>query len=157
METFSALLALYARGIHRSPGNYPYKSQWRGALMFSLICTWTYVVNKRLSKQWWSWWLNMPSRSLWRHCNGRLMEGYHNDFVSCPVCICPIYVGCTITSQWHLYDEQYHPNVQWSSASGNLRLVLVSDQYNQYGIKVNKRRGSVNVRSNDVHKHEYQL
>ena len=28
------------RGIHRSPVNSPHKSQWRGALVFSLICTW---------------------------------------------------------------------------------------------------------------------
>ena len=27
-------------GIHRSPVNSPKKSQWRGALMFSLICAW---------------------------------------------------------------------------------------------------------------------
>ena len=39
METFSALLAI-VRGIHRSPVNSPHKSQWRGALMFSLICVW---------------------------------------------------------------------------------------------------------------------
>ena len=29
-----------ARGIHRSPVNSPHKGQWRGALMFSLICVW---------------------------------------------------------------------------------------------------------------------
>ena len=34
MEIFSALLVLYA-------GNSPHKGQWRGALMFSLICAWT--------------------------------------------------------------------------------------------------------------------
>ena len=28
------------RGIHRSPVNFPHKGQWRGALMFSLICAW---------------------------------------------------------------------------------------------------------------------
>ena len=28
------------RGIHRSPVNFPHKGQWRGVLMFSLICTW---------------------------------------------------------------------------------------------------------------------
>ena len=28
------------RGIHRSPVNSPHKGQWRGASMFSLICTW---------------------------------------------------------------------------------------------------------------------
>ena len=27
-------------GIHRSPINSPHKGQWRGALMFSLICAW---------------------------------------------------------------------------------------------------------------------
>ena len=36
METFSALLALCAG----SPVNSPHKGQWRGALMFSLICAW---------------------------------------------------------------------------------------------------------------------
>ena len=30
----------FVRGIHRSPVNYPHKGQWRGALMFSLICAW---------------------------------------------------------------------------------------------------------------------
>ena len=29
----------FVRGIHRSPLNSPHKGQWRGALMFSLICT----------------------------------------------------------------------------------------------------------------------
>ena len=28
-------------GIHRSPVNSPHKGQWRGALMFSMICAWT--------------------------------------------------------------------------------------------------------------------
>ena len=27
-------------GIHRSTVNFPHKGQWRGALMFSLICAW---------------------------------------------------------------------------------------------------------------------
>ena len=37
MAIFSALLAIL-RGIHRSPVNSPHKGQWRGALIFSLIC-----------------------------------------------------------------------------------------------------------------------
>ena len=37
--SFSALLALCV-GIHRSLVNSPHKGQWRGALMFSLICAW---------------------------------------------------------------------------------------------------------------------
>ena len=31
---------LFVQGIHRSPMNSPHKGQWRGALMFSLICAW---------------------------------------------------------------------------------------------------------------------
>ena len=31
----------FVGGIHRSPVNSPHKGQWCGALMFSLICTWT--------------------------------------------------------------------------------------------------------------------
>ena len=30
----------FVLGIHRSPVNSPHKGQWRGALMFSLICAW---------------------------------------------------------------------------------------------------------------------
>ena len=39
METFSALLALSA-GNSPVTGEFPHKGQWRGALMFSLICAW---------------------------------------------------------------------------------------------------------------------
>ena len=38
METFYALLALC---VGNSPVNCPHKGQWRGALMFSLICAWS--------------------------------------------------------------------------------------------------------------------
>ena len=31
----------FARGIHQSPVSSPHKGQWRGTLMFSLICVWT--------------------------------------------------------------------------------------------------------------------
>ena len=30
----------FVRGIHRSPVNSPHKGQWRGALIFNLICAW---------------------------------------------------------------------------------------------------------------------
>ena len=39
MENFSALQAICA-GIHRSSVNFPHKSPWRRALMFSLPCDW---------------------------------------------------------------------------------------------------------------------
>ena len=38
----------FVQGIHQSPVNSPHKGLWRGALMFSLICTWINGwVNKR--------------------------------------------------------------------------------------------------------------
>ena len=39
METFSALLAICAGNLP-VPVNSPHKGQWRGALIFSLICVW---------------------------------------------------------------------------------------------------------------------
>ena len=39
METFPRYWP-FVRGIHRSPVNSPHKGQWRGALMFALICAW---------------------------------------------------------------------------------------------------------------------
>ena len=57
----------FVRGIHRSPVNSPHKGQWRGALVFSLIC----ALNKRLSKQSGGWWFETPSCPLCRHCNDR--------------------------------------------------------------------------------------
>ena len=53
----------FVRVIHRWPGNSPHKGQWRGALMFSLVCAW----KKRLRKQSWDWWFETPSRTSWRH------------------------------------------------------------------------------------------
>ena len=55
MKTFSALLAISA-GIHRSQVNITHKSQWRGALMFSLICAWI------------NGWVNNEAGDLRRHC-----------------------------------------------------------------------------------------
>ena len=45
--------------------NSPHKGQWRGTLMFYLICAWTnrWVYNQDV------WWFETPSRPLWRHCN----------------------------------------------------------------------------------------
>ena len=80
---------LFVGGIHRWPVNSPHKGQWRGALMFSLICArikdW---VNNReagdlrrhrsLSKQSWGWWFETPSLSLWRHFNDNTVSFFPN-------------------------------------------------------------------------------
>ena len=38
----------FVQGIHRSPVNSPHKGQWRGALMFSLMCAWIngWIINR---------------------------------------------------------------------------------------------------------------
>ena len=41
MKTFPRYWPFVVRGIHRSPVHSPHKGQWRGPLMFSLICAWT--------------------------------------------------------------------------------------------------------------------
>ena len=51
----------FVRGIHYSPLNSPHKGQWRGALMFSLICTWT------------NGWVNS------RHAGDLRRHGAHDD------------------------------------------------------------------------------
>ena len=48
VETFSAVLAICARGVHRSPVNSPHKGQWRGALMFSLVWINDWVNNRQV-------------------------------------------------------------------------------------------------------------
>ena len=70
------------------------KDQWRGALMFSLIC----ALNKRLSKQSLGWWFEMPLHLLWRQCNKySIMHQWKQH------CIC-WYMG--IGTKWPPYCRQ---------------------------------------------------
>ena len=73
METFSALLALCV-------GNSPVTDDFpvQGPVTQSFDVSSDLRLNKRLSKQWWGWWVETPSRSSWRH---------RNDWVKCwPFC-----------------------------------------------------------------------
>ena len=62
METFSALLAICA-------GNSPITGEFptQRPVTRSFDVFFDPSLNKRLSKQSWSWWFETPSRSLWRH------------------------------------------------------------------------------------------
>ena len=64
METFSALLAICA-------GNSPVTGEFPAQRLVTRSFDGFFVLrlNKRLSKQSWGWWFEMPSRPLWRHCN----------------------------------------------------------------------------------------
>ena len=55
----------FVRGIHRWPVNSPHKG--RGTRSFDVF--FDLRLNKWLSKQWWCWWFETKSRSLWRHRN----------------------------------------------------------------------------------------
>ena len=68
MEIFSALLALC---VGNSPVTGEFPAQRSVTRSFDVFCD--LRLNKRLSKQSWGWWLETPSRSLWRHCNIRCM------------------------------------------------------------------------------------
>ena len=69
METFSALLALCA-GNSSVTGEFPAQCPETRSFddFFGLR------LNKHLCKQSWGWWFETPSRSLWRHCNGQVMQ-----------------------------------------------------------------------------------
>ena len=85
METFSALLALCAKGIYRSPVYSPHKGQWRRALMFPLICAW---MN--------SWVINRETGDLRRH-------RAHNDVIVMATCIWPKFCCYNLNSWKHSY------------------------------------------------------
>ena len=53
-----------------------------------LWCFLSSALNKRLSKQWWSWWFETLSRPLWRHYNEHCISTYISDILS---------------NQWHIY------------------------------------------------------
>ena len=80
METFSALLAFCA-GNSPVPGEFP--AQRPVTRSFDVFVD--LRLNKRLSKQWWGWWFETSSCSLWRHCNGRFIDRwiiiYHYWFI----------------------------------------------------------------------------
>ena len=65
METVSALLVICAGN---SPVNGEFPTQRPVTRSFDVF--FDLRLNKRLSKQSWSWWFETPSRPLYRHCYG---------------------------------------------------------------------------------------
>ena len=118
METFSALLAICAAN-SPVPGH---KGQWRGTLMFSLIC----ALNKRLSKQSWGWWFETLSRPLWRHRNVQFcsQNQLRRDFLGC---IC----GYFLPVEWlHVSRKKIAPSrcSQWKIFL-NTDVISTSERY----------------------------
>ena len=74
METFSALLAICAGN---SPVTDEFPAQRPATLSFDVF--FDLRLTKWLSKQWWRWWFETPTRSLWRHCNGNQVVRYNTS------------------------------------------------------------------------------
>ena len=109
----------FVRGIHRSPVNSPHKGQWRGALIFSLICA-------RINY----WVNNREAGDLRRYC-----AHYDVSVMVMPWQLMPWY----ITSNSNL-----HP--WWCGCDINelclpLRIIIVQCRYNEVNFleNINKR------------------
>ena len=78
METLTALLAICA-GNSSVTGEFP--AQRPVTRNFDVF--FDQRLNKCLSKQWWGWWFETPSRPLWRHSDVRCKYwGHHSLFHS---------------------------------------------------------------------------
>ena len=66
MEKFSASLAICAGN---SPVAFEFPAQRPVTRSFDVF--FDLRLNKRLSKQWWGWWFETPSRPLWHYCNAK--------------------------------------------------------------------------------------
>ena len=75
MEIFSALLAICA-------GNSPVTGEFptQRPVTRSFDVYFDLRPNERLSKQWWGWWFETLSRSLWRHRNDRSKKSYSRAY-----------------------------------------------------------------------------
>ena len=76
----------FVRGIYQSPVNSPHKGQWRGALMFSLICVWI------------NGWVNNHEAGDWRghraHYDVIVMQWGNSHEIMPPYLTWPIAPGC---------------------------------------------------------------
>ena len=79
-ENISALLAIY---VGNSPVTGEFPTQRLVTRRFDVF--FDLRLNKRLSKPWWGWWFETPSRPLWRHCNEIRSACSVNSFGVCRI------------------------------------------------------------------------
>ena len=131
METFSVLLA-FVNGIHQWLVDSPHKGQWRGALIFSLICAWTnswannqdagdlrhhhahYDITIMLI-------MTSPSCSLWHHHHA------HYDITIMLIMTSP---SCSL---WHHHHAHYDITIMLIMTSPSCSLWT----HNRYPIPIN--------------------
>ena len=123
VDTFFLRYWPFVRGIHRSPVNSPHKGQWRWALMFSLICSWTNC-----------WENNRNADDLGRHCANYDVNVMSLDFSfilistwrQCFGCILSVmkFFVMLVTKHKHLLNEIMVLNCE------NVKVIFISRQIN---------------------------
>ena len=103
MEMFSALLAICA-GNSPVPGEIP--TQRPVTRSFEVF--FDLRLNKRLSKQSWGWWFEMPSRPLWRHRNDKYND---NQAIILYAHSSLLYFLSTWCIFCHLYGTPSYPDI----------------------------------------------
>ena len=109
----------FVRGIHRPPANSPHKGQWRGALMFSVICAQIY-----------GWVNNRKSGDLRRHYDVTVMQWE----LTTDIC------ACHISTRGHMGWSRFNTGRDikigvWNSAFLVFRGHHASEKYTM-GIKI---------------------
>ena len=104
----------FAQGIHQSAVNSLHKDQWHGALMFSLICTWTNGSGNNWDTSGWR-----------RHCahyDVTLMYTSHWNYISHHKIYCagnsPVNSEFPSQNQWH-GALMFSLICAWTNGSGN--------------------------------------
>ena len=106
MEIFSALLAICA-GNSPVPGEFP--AQRPVTRSFDVF--FDLRPNKRLSKQWWGWWFEMPLSPLRRHCNGIMgcflldINGLVQERLNSSTLAMELHLSCTNLSIWRAHCQ----------------------------------------------------
>ena len=110
MKTLSAQLAICA-------GNSPVTGEFTAQrpVTRSFDVFFDLRLNKWLSKQWWCWWVETPSRPLWCHCNISQMVEYLD-----------LYSLCRKTP--------YH-QISWNLEAARLDVIMIVSLWNLTGIK----------------------
>ena len=98
----SALLALCAENspvIGEFPSQRPVTQSFD---VFFDLC-----LNKRLSKQSLGWWFEMPSRSLWRHCNDRVNFNIQAETKYVGLCRQHFQINFLVLNSWYQISVTY--------------------------------------------------
>ena len=131
METFATLLAL-CDGNPPVTGGFPsQRPVMRSFHNFFHLC-----LNKRLSKQSIHPWFEMPSRSLWRHCNvlRKCMSVWHlqtdGHFAVASVCYSNPHMTCSICNSYTLQMEGKYKHLRQNCTDEIVKIKNVKE--NEY-------------------------